>query len=293
MPREIRVLLVDDSVATRKLVMRSLTDTGLAKFSFTEAGDGVEALEKYVPGGADLIMMDMEMPRMNGIECMRTLRRKHRRCPPMVLISAQMNRERLVSMINESGADGLLLKPLNVDRLKSGLTRLIESIPDPAGPWTVPYGDCVGRALEHVLRTTGAVELTTTEEPFSASSGNLVISMISIFGEINWTISIGYEDTAAVGVASRLASTDIPFDSEDLGDAIGEITNMVAGEIKRDLLNRGLQVQISLPTVIAATKIRWLVHSAENVSHDTVRYDSSLGMIRIALTVGQAPEIVL
>jgi two-component system chemotaxis response regulator CheY len=293
MPRQIRILLVDDSVATRKMLMRSLTDTGLADFRFMEANDGVDALEKYRPGQLDLLMVDMEMPRMDGIEFLRTLRRKYPHCPPAVIVTSEMGRERMMAVVNEAGADALLLKPLNVDRLKRGLKRLIESIPDPTGPWTVPHGDVVGDALKRVMRSVCDVELETTDEPFGATMGNVVFSMISIYGEVQWTISVGYEEDAAVGVASRLAGEQIPFDSEDLGDAIGEITNMVAGEIKRALLNRNMQVQISLPTVLAATEIRWLVHSAQNVSHDLVRYSSPVGKMRIALTVGQGVEVVL
>lgn len=293
MPRQIRIFLVDDSVATRKMLMRSLDDTGLADFSFVEACDGVDALEKYRPGELDLLLVDMEMPRMDGIELLRTLRRKHRRCPPAVIITSEMGRERMMAVVNEAGADALLLKPLNADRLKRGLKRLIEGIPDPAGPWTVPHGDVVGDALKRVMRSVCDAELETTTEPFATTAGNVVFSMISIYGEVQWTISVGYEESAAVGVASRLAGEKISFDSEDLGDAIGEITNMVAGEIKRALINRNMQVQISLPTVLAATEIRWLVHSAQSVSNDQVRYATPFGKMRIALTVGQGVEVVL
>jgi len=157
----------------------------------------------------------------------------------------------------------------------------------------VPHGDVVGEALKRVLRSICSVELETTDEPFVTSTGNTVISMISIYGEVQWTISLGFEEASAVGMASRLAGEQILFDSEDLGDAIGEITNMVAGEIKRALINRNMQIQITLPTVMAATQIRWLVHSTTSTSHDVVRYTSPLGKIRIALTVGQGVEVVL
>ncbi len=293
MSRPIRVFLVDDSAATRKLLIRSLTDTKLADFSFVEASDGVDALEKYRPRESDLLMVDLEMPRMDGIQFLRTLRRKYPHCPPAVVTTSQLGRERMQAVVNESGADALLIKPLNAERLTSGLKRLIESIPDPTGPWTVPHSDVIGDALKRVLRTTCNLELETTAEPFATTSGNVVISMISIFGEVQWTVSIGFEETSAVGVASRLAGEQILFDSEDLGDAIGEITNMVAGEIKRVLVNRNLQVQITLPTVVAATQIRMLVHRTENASHDVVGYTSPLGRVRIALTVGQGAEVVL
>ncbi len=293
MPRDIRVLLIDDSVATRKMLIRSLEDTRLAKFHFQEAADGVDALEKYRPGGFDLMMIDIEMPRMDGLEFLRALRRKHPRCPASVMMTMESNRERMLLAVNDAGADALLLKPLNTDRLQRGLQKLIDSIPDPNGPWTIPYGDSVGEAMTRVMRMIAGIDLVPSDEPFSATTGNTVISMISIYGEIHWTISLGFDEEAAVGVTSKLAGVPIDFESEDLGDAIGEVTNQVAGELKRALINRGLSVNISLPTVIAATQMRWLVHSVENVSHDTVRYTTPLGKMRVSLTLGQSPEIVL
>jgi len=70
-------LIVDDSSMTRKMVMKALSETGLANFSFTEAEDGAEALEKFNPACMDLMFVDMKMPRMDGIDFLQHLHTAH------------------------------------------------------------------------------------------------------------------------------------------------------------------------------------------------------------------------
>ena len=57
--------------------MKALDLTGLAKFAFTEAEDGLDALEKYRDGDTDIVFVDMNMPRMGGLEFIRELHTRH------------------------------------------------------------------------------------------------------------------------------------------------------------------------------------------------------------------------
>ena len=95
MTRPLNALVVDDSATIRKMIIRALNQTGLAEFTFTEAEDGVDALTKYVPGETEIIFVDMNMPKVGGLEFVRTLRAKHRKCPPIVMITAESSQERL------------------------------------------------------------------------------------------------------------------------------------------------------------------------------------------------------
>jgi len=89
MAREIRALIVDDSRTTRKMVMTALDQAGLAKFDFTEAEDGLDALEKFRPDETEIIFTDMHMPRMDGVEFLRRLHSLHKTCPPAVMITGE------------------------------------------------------------------------------------------------------------------------------------------------------------------------------------------------------------
>jgi CheY-like chemotaxis protein len=69
----IRLLVVDDSDDIRRCVVDCLREEG---YSVSEASDGAEALRVFDRLGADLILMDIQMPTMNGIEAARELRRR-------------------------------------------------------------------------------------------------------------------------------------------------------------------------------------------------------------------------
>lgn len=291
--RHIRTLLAEDSYMTRKLIMRALERTGLADFEFVEARDGVEALELFDPNKIDLILIDIHMPRMNGLEFLQTVHAKYTQCPPAVVLTADTSRERMMAVVNEAGAAALLLKPLDADRLRTGLKKLIESIPDRTGPWTVAHADCAVQAMQEVIDQACGVELHPSNDTDADYGRRLVIGMVSLYGEVHWTLVLTFEECAAIEVATRLAGVPIDYESPDLGDAIGELTHMVAGHIKRTLINREINVQMALPTVISATEIRWLVQPTRKIGLDQVHFDSSIGRMRIGVTVGMGPDLFL
>ena len=160
MCRPLNALIVDDSTTTRKMVMKILAQTGLADFTFTEAEDGIDALARYRPGETEIIFVDMNMPRMDGLEFVRTLRTKHPAHTPTVMITAESNRERLAEAMNETGVDAFLLKPVDCDRLESGLRKLVDSIPERYGPCIVRNGECVPQAFTNVLAQACHLEVT-------------------------------------------------------------------------------------------------------------------------------------
>ena len=69
--KELKALVVDDSKVMRLMVMKSLRQSKLAEFSFEEAADGAEALEKVKAGDFNIMFVDWNMPKMTGIELVR------------------------------------------------------------------------------------------------------------------------------------------------------------------------------------------------------------------------------
>jgi CheY-specific phosphatase CheX len=76
-----------------------------------------------------------------------------------------------------------------------------------------------------------------------------VIGIISFVGDLTWSMVLGLPRQSAEAVAKKFAGFDIPFDSADMGDVIGELTNVLAGVICGELENKNLKMQMSLPTV--------------------------------------------
>ncbi len=293
MARQIEALIVDDSLTTRKLIMAALKQTGLADFVFTEAVDGVDALDKYRPGETQIIFVDMNMPRMDGLEFVRTLHAGHKSCPPVVMITGEISKERLTEALTESGVDALLLKPVDRDRLRTGLKTIVESIPEPSGPSRVPHGECVPEALQDVLAKACSLDLVSEPEAESVRRGEIVLGMIYVLGDVQWSVVLGFSRTTAEVVASTFAGYDVSADELDLGDAVGEIANMVGGRLKGLLSAHGLSVAVSLPTVISAVEFHMLLQRRRKSAAEYVHFDSTAGKLWTVVTVGIHAGMVL
>ena len=125
---EIKALVVDDSGIMRKLVMRSLTESRLAQFTYTEAVDGLDALEKLDPKKTDLIFLDWNMPNMSGIECVRKVRSTVKRRIPIVMITTEGTMGKVEEALDDAGADGYIVKPFTVEVLQKKLKPILDKI---------------------------------------------------------------------------------------------------------------------------------------------------------------------
>jgi adenylate cyclase len=119
-----KVLLVDDSRLIRMGLRRSLVEIGLS--DITEAGDGREAIEMLVREHFDLMLLDMEMPEMNGMEVLAVLRdTPHHPWPPVIVISGGTSLDDAVRCI-ELGAEDYLSKPFNPVLLRARVKTSVE-----------------------------------------------------------------------------------------------------------------------------------------------------------------------
>jgi two-component system chemotaxis sensor kinase CheA len=127
-----RLLVVDDSVTTRTLVKSILEGAG---YAVQAAADGAEAWQLLQERGADLVVADVEMPRMDGFDLTATIRRSPRfRQLPVILVTALDSEEdRLRGM--EAGADAYLIKSaFDQKRLLETVYQLLPSDPESAPP---------------------------------------------------------------------------------------------------------------------------------------------------------------
>jgi len=108
------VLVVDDDATNRELVEAYLADLG---YAVRQARDGIEALERIVAEEPDLVLLDIEMPRMDGLTLCRQLKSDAtQRLIPIVLITALNDRATRLKGL-EAGADDFLTKPFDAQEL--------------------------------------------------------------------------------------------------------------------------------------------------------------------------------
>lgn len=125
---EVRALIVDDSSVMRKIVERSLRQAGLESLVVFEAGSGVEGLEILKSREVDLILSDINMPSMDGLEFVRQLR-SQQLAPevPVVMITTESSEEHVRQAI-EAGAKGYIRKPFTADQVKQRVLPLLSTV---------------------------------------------------------------------------------------------------------------------------------------------------------------------
>jgi two-component system chemotaxis response regulator CheY len=114
------VLIVDDSATMRKIIMRGLRQAGVEVADFKEAGDGVEGLSALDGGSVDLILSDVNMPNMNGLDFVKAVHEKISSPPPIVMITTEGSEEVIKEAMNR-GAKGYLKKPFTPDKIQEVL----------------------------------------------------------------------------------------------------------------------------------------------------------------------------
>ncbi|QXE86137.1 response regulator [Geomonas nitrogeniifigens] len=112
------ILIVDDEGVIRDLCKRVLND-----YHIVEAGDGQEAYEIFLRGGIDVILTDVMMPRMDGIELLKKL--KEREPTMVVIIMTGFADKDLILKALKADADDFITKPLNLLQLKSAISKAL------------------------------------------------------------------------------------------------------------------------------------------------------------------------
>jgi two-component system response regulator MprA len=155
----VRILVVDDEPAVRDAVDRALRLDG---YEVALAGDGREALDVLACGPPDAVVLDLLMPRVDGLEVCRRLRAAGDRTPVLVLTARDAVADRVRGL--DAGADDYLVKPFALEELLARLRALLRrSTAHGEGP-ALRCGDLVLDPVEHTVHRGGrAIELTRTE----------------------------------------------------------------------------------------------------------------------------------
>jgi two-component system, chemotaxis family, chemotaxis protein CheY len=118
------VLIVDDSAAIRKILQRMLGQAGLSLGKILEAGDGVEALEKLKSQPVQLVLSDINMPNMDGIQLLSMLKANADfKSVPVIMITTEGGEAKVMEAV-QLGAAGYVRKPFTADQIKEKLTGL-------------------------------------------------------------------------------------------------------------------------------------------------------------------------
>ncbi|MFI1912069.1 response regulator transcription factor [Nocardia sp. NPDC020380] len=156
-----RILVVDDDRAVRESLRRSLTFNG---YTVDLAVDGLDALEKTASQRPDALVLDVMMPRLDGLEVCRRLRSTGDDLPILVLTARDSVSERVAGL--DAGADDYLPKPFALEELLARLRALLRrTTPDSAdNSETMKFADLsLDPVTREVWRGERQISLTRTE----------------------------------------------------------------------------------------------------------------------------------
>ncbi|MBW5483082.1 response regulator transcription factor [Streptomyces bambusae] len=165
-----RILVVDDEPAVREALRRSLVFEG---YAVETAVDGLDALDKTASYRPELIVLDIQMPRMDGLTAARRLRAQGSVTPVLMLTARDTVGDRVTGL--DAGADDYLVKPFELDELFARVRALLRrsayaAARAAAADGGAPGGDVLAfadlrmdLATREVTRGGRAVELTRTE----------------------------------------------------------------------------------------------------------------------------------
>jgi two-component system, chemotaxis family, chemotaxis protein CheY len=112
------ILIVDDSAAIRKILQRVLRQTDIPIGNVYEAGDGVEALQALEGATVNLILSDINMPNMDGLQLLGQIKSSGRwKDVPVVMITTEGSQARVMEAV-QLGAAGYVRKPFTADQIK-------------------------------------------------------------------------------------------------------------------------------------------------------------------------------
>ena len=118
------VLIVDDSAALRKILQRVLRQAEIPLGNLYEAGDGVQALETMKANSVDLVLSDINMPNMDGLQLLAQIRANAQwQDVRVIMITTEGNQARVMEAVG-LGAAGYVRKPFTADQIKEKLLSL-------------------------------------------------------------------------------------------------------------------------------------------------------------------------
>jgi two-component system, chemotaxis family, chemotaxis protein CheY len=121
-----KILVVDDFASMRSIVKNTLTMLGYKNID--EAQDGTEALAKLKGGSYDFLVTDWNMPSMNGLELIKTIRSTPSlKSLPILMVTTEGEKTKMVPVI-QAGVNNYIKKPFTMNDVKTKIDQIFESV---------------------------------------------------------------------------------------------------------------------------------------------------------------------
>ena len=245
------ILIVDDSAVTRAAIKRTIAMTGLEVGQLHEAGDGKAALEFLQSHPVDLVLADLNMPVMDGMEMIRRMRESDAlRNIPVAVISAQPD-ESLIEQLKRDGVIGYLPKPFTPEAVRDLIAPcLSRKAPKPVtirssyGAVNLTLIEALGESLE----TMAFVSPELLDAPSEATpSPDAILVRVGFHGQgIKGSLELATTHAFGSVIAANCCDGDPDADADD---ALKELTNVTCGSLLRRRIGGAVGFELEVPVV--------------------------------------------
>jgi two-component system chemotaxis response regulator CheY len=243
----LNVLVVDDSPVMRRMVRRSLGMSGLPVGEIFEAGNGIEALATLGDRWVDVVIADINMPEMSGVEMVERMAADGLiGRVPIVMVSSDRSEERM-ERLKELGVHAYLTKPFRPEAFRAVVEDLLPICANlKAEPNATLLAEVTAGALEECVFVLARKTESPVEWPAS-----VVHAGMSFDGPVPGRL--GLATTFAVGRELAAAMLGVEADDGDavasVDAALAELTNILCGVLVERLFGREVTCKLGLPEV--------------------------------------------
>ena len=119
-----KVMVVDDSSVMRQIIKNNLKQLGFELANLLDAEDGEEAMKRISEGGVDLVISDWNMPKMTGIDFLKTVRSDGAlKDLPFLMVTSEADKEKIMEAV-QAGVNQYIVKPFNANQLEEKLREI-------------------------------------------------------------------------------------------------------------------------------------------------------------------------
>src|SRR6266852_1243678 len=229
----VRYLVVDDSVFARKNLIKMIEMFGGEVAG--EAGDGLTAIAEFNRTKPDIVLMDITMPQMEGIEAVERIVRQHADAR-IVMVSSVGYQENILAAL-QKGAKYFVQKPVKPDVLYE-ILRYVLSDESAATAAAV--------LAETLQSPTKIGDLTLEQETYRRKG---LAALILIKGEIEGRVILDLDPAVAVKVAGYLAGAEVQESEQIVSETVCEVANMVIGNSITLLNDQGFRFKVFPPEI--------------------------------------------
>lgn len=226
----VNVLVVDDSDVIRSMILKTLRIAEVPVASAFEASNGREALSILAENWVDVVLADINMPVMDGVEMLRRIRAAEETADTPVIVVTTEGSTARVTELAAAGVSAFVRKPFTPEKIREVVLSVTEGMgelsDDPAPVLRHVLVDVLGRFVMMDGEPAGAG--VTRPDP---SDGPLLEARMSFRGRECGQVSIVAPYAACVEMAANAMGVDAahPRAAAAAGDALGEILNMTCG----------------------------------------------------------------